>query len=296
MTDTFVIDVCVCTFRRPSVEQTLKSIAAQRLSAHRAIRLIVADNDDQPSAQSLIEKTCAALGLNHVYIHAPSRNISIARNACLEMAEAPLIAFIDDDEEAVPDWLQRLADDLETKALDVAFGPVRALYGSELKPWLRQADLHSTQPAIRASGEIDTGYTCNVLFRRAVIGARRFDPALGRSGGEDTVFFAALAAHGAKLGFCPQAEVTERVTPQRASLGWLLRRSFRSGQSHGRTLANRGGRLSQAALASTKAIFCLMTATAKLASPVGWRSAAVRGALHLGVVTRLLGSKDLELY
>jgi hypothetical protein len=40
------------------------------------------------------------LSLDCLYVHAPARNISIARNACLDAADAPLIAFIDDDETA----------------------------------------------------------------------------------------------------------------------------------------------------------------------------------------------------
>ena len=291
------IDVCICTFQRPSLAQTLGSIAQQRLGPNVSLRVIIADNDDTPSAKALADETCQALGLNHLYVHAPARNISIARNACLDASTAPLIAFIDDDEEASPNWLSHLLSALETEQLDAVFGPVRAIYLPDAAPWVSKADLHSTQPAFRSSGEIDTGYTCNVIFRREAVKSARFDPDLGRSGGEDTVFFATLAHQGARLGFSATAEVSELVPPHRAELMWLLRRSFRSGQSHGRTLVARSRRrLPQAVIAASKAAYCLLSVCLRSGSAVEWRKAAVRGALHAGVVTRLLGSRDLKLY
>ena len=92
------VDVCVCTFRRPSVARLLASLASQDLPAATHLRVIVADNDDIPSARETVMRAFADLGLEGVYLHAPARNISIARNACLNAARATLVAFIDDDE------------------------------------------------------------------------------------------------------------------------------------------------------------------------------------------------------
>ena len=110
------------------------------------------------------------------------------------------------------------------------------------------------------------------------------------------MFFAHLNASGAKLGYVDAAWVIEPVPQNRASLKWLLTRSYRSGQSHARTLRAQNRRWKPAALAMTKAIYCGLTVVAKLPSAAAWRRAAVRGALHLGVVTRLLGGKEPELY
>ena len=48
------LTVCVCTFRRPSVADTLRSIRAQALPAGIALRIVVADNDDTPSARDTV--------------------------------------------------------------------------------------------------------------------------------------------------------------------------------------------------------------------------------------------------
>ena len=94
------VDVCVCTFRRASVSDLLASLAKLETPGWR-VRVIVADNDDQPSARETVESAFAAFRLDGRYIHAPARNISVARNACLDAAQAPLVAFIDDDPDVI---------------------------------------------------------------------------------------------------------------------------------------------------------------------------------------------------
>jgi succinoglycan biosynthesis protein ExoM len=287
------VDVCVCTFRRASLRRTLDSLAAQQGAPE--FRVIVADNDETPSAQALVEQARSDLGLDITYVHAPARNISIARNACLDTANASLITFIDDDEIAPPHWLRTLAGGLG--ANDVVFGPVKAIYAPDAPRWVVDGDFHSFGPVVRANGEIDTGYSSNVLMRRAVIGDARFEPALGRTGGEDTFFFSRLHSAGAKLGASSEAFVEEPTAPERARLSWLLRRSFRSGQTHARVLCYRGqGALAIAAPAFAKALYCLAAALLTLWSPVGWRRDAIRGALHVGVIAKAFGARDVEIY
>ena len=164
-------------------------------------------------------------------------------------------------------------------------------------PWLKAADLHSIQPTILADGRIVTGYTCNCAFRRGKVGTERFDLALGRSGGEDTEFFARLSLRGLIIKAAPDAWVSEPVRTERASLRWLVIRSFRAGQTHARLLVSSGGgRLKAAAPASAKLLFCILLALLKAGSSAGWRKSAVRGALHAGVIAKLCGLDDLQLY
>lgn len=290
-----VVDVCVCTFQRSTLWQTMQSLAAQRGAP--PFRVIVADNDETPSARDMAGRARTDLGLDVHYLHAPARNISIARNACLEAATAGLVAFIDDDEIAPVGWLAALNASMQAQGLDIVFGPVRAQYSQGTPKWVVRGDFHSFGPVVRPNGQIETGYSSNVLFRRAAIGELRFDPRLGRTGGEDTLFFSRLNAAGARLGYCPEAAVYEPTPLARANLRWLVRRAFRSGQTHARVLRDRGeGRLSMVALATAKAAYCGLAAAATIWSPVRVRRNIVRAALHAGVVAKALGADDLELY
>lgn len=284
------IDVCVCTYRRDSLARTLASIDAQAGLAG-GVRILIADNDENPSAKARVE---AAPGpWPRVYLHAPARNISIARNALLEASTADFIAWIDDDEVAEPTWLTALLAAIGDR--DAAFGPVRALYPPEAPDWIRAADLHSTRAVATPDGVV-TGYTSNALVRRSAVGGERFNEALGRSGGEDTEFFTRLYAQGRRFVAAPAAVVSEPTARDRLSLRWLSHRAFRAGQTHARAYIAAGRRGRGLVSASAKATACLALSALFAWDGVARRRFWVRGALHRGVVARLLGTPDLELY
>lgn len=290
------IDVCVCTFRRASVADLLASLAGQALPPGWRMRVIVADNDDGPSGRAIVEQAFSDFGLTGQYLHAPARNISVARNACLDAARGELVAFVDDDETARPDWLARLIDRQARSGANVVFGKVNAVYAADAPTWMRKADMHSTPPPIYR-GQIAGGYTCNVLLRRDVVGELRFNPAFGRSGGEDTNFFGQLQANGVAMTFAEDAVVDERVLPQRYSLEWMSKRAFRSGQTWGLLEQLNGKSRIGLTLMSLAKIFASWAMTViMLWSPARWRKAAVRAQFHAGVLAASMGKAPLELY
>jgi succinoglycan biosynthesis protein ExoM len=276
---------------------TLRSLAEQDAPSDLPFRVIVADNDEAPSARQLVEDAGRRFNLDLLYLHAPARNISTARNACLDAVTAPLVAFVDDDETVDKGWLRAMLAAMETPGAGVVFGPVVAVYRAGAPRWARDADLHSTKPVVRANGLIDTGYTSNVVMRRDLIQGERFPLELGRSGGEDVFFFHRLHSRGATLRFCPDAVVYEDVPEGREKLRWLLKRWFRSGQSHGRLLADRSPRrIGPAATAIVKSFYYLVAVIVRLASPSRWRWNLTRAAMHAGVAAYLLGKKEGQLY
>jgi succinoglycan biosynthesis protein ExoM len=295
-----LVDIGICTYRRPAVADTLASLAALGLPPDVRLRIIVADNDAEPSARATVEAAARAHGLEVAYVHAPSRNISIARNACLDAAEGEHLAFIDDDETAAPGWLAALLREADAGGFDAVLGPVNAVYGEDAPRWIAAGDFHSTRPA-PSGGRILKGYAGNVLIRRETIRrlGLRFDLALGRQGGEDDQFFYRLTDAGGTIGYAPDALAWEPVPPGRASLAWLLKRSFRTGQTHAQRLQARSrgsARAGQLALAAAKASACLAGACVALPSAVSRARWLVRGALHAGVAARLAGLSALELY
>jgi succinoglycan biosynthesis protein ExoM len=293
------VDVGVCTFRRPSVAETLASLGAQQLPADIRLRVIVADNEPQPAAEARVHAAAEAYGLELAYVHAPAHNISIARNAILDAVEGDLLAFIDDDQVAALDWIASLVAALRASDATAVLGPVSAVYPPGTPKWIAAGDFHSFAP-VKVGGRILKGYSCNVLIRADFIhrAGLRFDLSLGRAGGEDDDFFYCLTDAGGTIAEAPEAHVFEPAPPERATLAWLLKRSFRSGQSHGRRQLRRAlpGRLGQLGLASAKSAACLASAAVMAPSPVSRRKWLVRGALHAGAAARLAGFKELTLY
>lgn len=284
------VSICVCTFRRPELSETLGSLARLRLSRDIRAEIIVVDNDATPSARGAVEEARRHCDIAVRYVHAPYANISIARNAAMDASEARFLAFIDDDETASPGWLAALLQAQQATGADIVLGPVNAIYQEDAPEWMRASDLHSTMPVV-SRGEIRTGYSGNVLIDRAspAVAGLRFDLALGKTGGEDTVFFGAAYRSGASLVFAADAVVTEPVPASRCSMRWLADRKLRSGRTHARLrleIDNRN-RWVELALASAKAGYCAAASLARLPWQRRRNMSALRFLFHAGVVAEL---------
>ncbi|MES2144156.1 MAG: glycosyltransferase family 2 protein [Pseudomonadota bacterium] len=296
------VAIGVCTFRRPMVAETLRSLFAQNLPDGMTIRIIVSDNDDTASAKAAVSAMNGPIAVT--YLHAPARNISVARNAALEAAVADgaaWFAFADDDERLEPDWLSALWRTAQATGAGVVLGDVRAHYGPAAPDWMRRGSVHDTRPERDAAGQVMGGYTGNVLIKvgdpRLV--KLRFDPARGRTGGEDTVYFAEARARGVRFAHAPDAVAHEDVPEDRATLAWLLRRRMRMGQTHASLIGTGAGllrRLALATVALAKLGACGVMAMARLPDPLARNRAIMRGALHFGTASGLLSARSLVLY
>lgn len=288
------IDVCICTFRRASLADTLASLSGQSLGLGVTIRVVVADNDDSDTRRAEIEQAGRARGLHLRYLHAPSRNISTARNACLTAASADWLAFIDDDEVAGEDWLSNLL--AQATGADIVFGRSAAIYPPSAPSWMVEGDFHSNR--LERNDPPWNGYTANVLISRQFLKANpiRFREDLGQTGGEDTHFFFEAHLAGARFGYAPDAVVYEPVEPRRARPRWLLLRRFRAGQIHYLLLKRAGNPVRASAAAAVKAIYCSGAALLLLPRPLRAASWALRCALHLGVVAAAVGFAPYREY
>lgn len=296
------IDICICTFQRPHILETLQSIAAMKANPDWAIHVIIADNDETPSSRKMIEAKQEAFPYPLTYIHAPSRNISIARNACLDKAKAPLVAFIDDDEIVSQNWLVEMVTRMEDTKAQAILGPVKAIYQDQCPTWIKEGDYHSNYPAY-VDGKITTGYTGNLLFNQTAkpFKNKRFRLELGQTGGEDSMFFKEAYLAGAKIEYAPRAFVTEVIPHERATFSWLAQRRFREGQTHGMMIQEVESRnpftaIKNIALAAAKSGFSFLVAPFFLP----WRHRMnfwlFRGAMHAGVVAHLVGKNTLVQY
>jgi succinoglycan biosynthesis protein ExoM len=296
------IDICICTFRRDHIVATLHSLARMRRSPDWLLHVYVADNDDTPSARALVEDAATLLPFPLTYLHAPARNISVARNACLAAAQAPFLAFIDDDEVVSEAWLWALVETQEREQADAVLGPVKAVYGPDCPDWIVAGDFHASRP-VWVNGQIITGYSCNVLLRRKIqhdIGLK-FRVDLGRSGGEDTVFFSTLHRAGGYIAYAPDAVVMEAVPDNRAQLDWLFKRRYRFGQTHGLLLTegqvkDRRDLLRAIAVAASKALVCFAAAPLNVFRRDRLLHWLLRGTLHAGVVSHLIGQRTADHY
>jgi succinoglycan biosynthesis protein ExoM len=229
------VSVCICTYDRPHVRETIASVLAQQGLEDTWLEIVIADDHPGSSARQIVAAVAADSAVPVRYVRSAAGNVAAARNACLEAAEGEWIAFIDDDEVAEPTWLSRLVEAQRKYGADVVKGYVRAVYPPETCDWVRAADPYTrdygatgVRPTLLATG--------NVLIRRALVeeNALRFDPTFGRSGGEDTEFFRRLCGRGARAIACRDAVVEEIVPAYRVTREYLVSRYKRMGQTQGK--------------------------------------------------------------
>lgn len=300
--DGIKIDICICTYKRQQVALTLHSLNHIKRLPEWQIRVIIADNDDMPSARELIQKESMAMFFPITYIHAPARNISLARNACLDEVDGDFAVFIDDDEQVSAQWLLELMAEQSKSGAGVVLGPVQAIYNNDCPPWIKRGNFHATNP-VWVDDEIITGYSCNVLMKPsdAALKDLRFRLDLGKSGGEDTFFFAQYTQSGGKISFASEAWVSEEIPDHRAKASWLLQRKFRFGQTHALLLLEKEGgsmpkRARHISIAALKCLYCLAPIPLFIFSKDRLYFWLLRAALHAGVICRLLGKRDLVQY
>lgn len=294
------IDVCICTFRRLSIIDTLESISRQQLPQNVKLAVIVADNDEKNINEAEILAQGTRLNLKIQYVFAPKFNISIARNACLSAATGDLIAFIDDDEVAEPTWLNNLISAHKSTEAGVIFGPALAIYPEHAPSWMTGNDLHSNLPTSR-NGVVETGFSSNVLIDRGIPALRdlRFDLAYGRTGGEDVDYFFRVHRANIPMAICHDAIVREPVAPSRMSFKWLARRRHTYGVIYGHcSLEGLGGmqRIGVVMKSGVKCGFCLLRSAFSIASKKNAAFWFLRGAFHAGVISGAKSPPSREAY
>ncbi|WPB56114.1 glycosyltransferase family 2 protein [Xylophilus sp. GOD-11R] len=228
------VSVCICTFKRPELLEVLLAELHRQIGPDAGVEFVVADNDPANSARPVLDAWADRLPLRA--LHVPVPNIASARNAVVGAAQAPWLAFIDDDESPDPGWLDKLRAAQAQYGADVVFAPVLPRYVPGTPDWLRLGGFFD-RPRFATGTVIGTrdARTGNALLRAArvkALGPTPFDVAFGRTGAEDTVLFRELLARGAKYVWCDEATVQEDVPLARANASWLLRRSYRLGQTY----------------------------------------------------------------
>lgn len=224
------VAICICTFRREELlRELLETLSRLRFSKVPTphLRVVVVDNDPQASAQQI--SASVPLPWPTIYAVEPSRGITYARNRAIAEAGADFIAFIDDDETPSPYWLDELLwAQMEFKA-DVVSGPVLPKYAEAVPGWVKRGGFFDALKL--TTGTVRHTCACNDVLIAAHVFTRvtGFDDAFALSGAEDTNFFLRVRNAGYTIIWCQEATVFEVVSAKRATIAWLLRREFQTG-------------------------------------------------------------------
>ena len=103
------ISICICTYKRPEfLKKLLGAILEQNTNDNFIFSVVVIDNDLNASAKDIIKIIQKESDISITYKVEPVQNIARVRNLAISSASGNYIAFIDDDEIPIKDWIRFL--------------------------------------------------------------------------------------------------------------------------------------------------------------------------------------------
>ena len=220
--------------RQKCLHRALESVRAQRGLEDAAIEIIVVDNSTDGNARAAVA-AFGERGWPISYLSESTPGVATARNAGVRAARGRWVAFLDDDEEARPDWIAELLRIARKTSAQAVFGPVeaRADEAGEIggfAPYFSRAIERADGADItELSAYLGTN---NSMFERALClsDGAPFEESLNEIGGEDSLLLERLVMKGFAFAWAARAGVVEWVPPRRLDWAYVCKRKFLSGQ------------------------------------------------------------------
>ncbi|MEY9930237.1 O-antigen/teichoic acid export membrane protein/GT2 family glycosyltransferase [Catenulispora sp. GP43] len=230
------VSVIICAYTLDRWDDMLAAVGSVR---HQTVRpdeiVLVIDH-----CPELLKRAQEEIGGIRVVPNQCLRGLSGARNTGIRTASHDVLAFLDDDAVADPDWLERLLASYENESVLGVGGLVTPRWDAERPAWFaREFDWVVGCSYRGMQIPVRNFIGANMSFRRDVavrLGGFRTD--LGRVGtrpvgGEDTEFCirATSETEGGSLVYQERARVRHRVPEKRGTRRYFLSRCFAEGLS-----------------------------------------------------------------
>jgi succinoglycan biosynthesis protein ExoM len=284
------ISVCICTFKRPALlKRSLSKLECQRTEGRFTYSIVVADNDAEESAEQTVAAFTTSSSVRAVYCAEARKNIALARNKALENATGEFIAFIDDDEFPVEDWLLNLFKACQESNVAGVLGPVKPHFEEPPPNWIVKGRF-CERPELVTGTKVDwdKARTGNLLFRRSILNGIRyaFSAEFG-TGGEDKDFFLRMTQRGNVFVWCNEAVVYETVHPNRLRRSFMLKRALLRGKNILKHRAGRAWIVMKSMLAVP--IYAVMLPVTLLVGQHSFMRYAIKFCDHLGRILAVFG-------
>jgi glycosyltransferase involved in cell wall biosynthesis len=235
--------VVICAHSPERLDDLCAAVASVLAQSHRPAELLVVVDHNDGLCRSAIERLGNGDPLVEVVASTGPKGLSGARNSGTELAAGEIVAYLDDDARAAPDWIELLvAPYVDPCVVAVGGwadprwdGPEPAWFPEEFA-WVIGCS-HRGLPTELA--EVRNVIGCSMSFRRQVVlEAGGFDVGLGRTaerplGCEETELCIRIrqADRAARILIEPRARVAHRVPAERARWRYFARRCRAEGSS-----------------------------------------------------------------
>ncbi|MEJ7696110.1 MAG: glycosyltransferase family 2 protein [Candidatus Limnocylindrales bacterium] len=231
--------VIVCAYTEDRWERivaAVDSIAGQTRPADEVI--LVIDHNDALRARASAQSWSARVIAND-----DAQGLSGARNSGVRASSAQVVAFLDDDAVADPDWLAHLAAPYAEPNVVGVGGRIDPVWATRRPTWWPPEFDWVVGCTYRGmperTSDVRNPIGANMSFRRsAVLEAGGFDATTGRGrgrpmGGEETELSIRIAQRspGSRIVYEPSATVAHHVPARRATVRYFVERCYAEGLS-----------------------------------------------------------------
>lgn len=243
------VSVVICAFTEKRWEETLAAVGSVRAQSHPASEIILVI-DHNPA---LRERFAAALPDVTVTANQQAQGLSGGKNTGVALASGDIVAFLDDDAVAHPDWLARLAESYQDPAVAGVGGLTLPRWETAQPSWFPDefawtvGCTYRGMPTSRAP--VRNLHGGNASFRRAVFSeVGGFSNGIGRDVGkrplgcEETEFCIRLGQHlpGSVLLFDNRAVIWHLIPAARTRFSYFRSRCYAEGLSKALVTASVG--------------------------------------------------------
>lgn len=231
------VSVVVCTYTEARLDDLGRCLAALAAQTRPADEVVVVVDHDEALRRRL--DGCADM----VVPNAGARGLSAARNTGVDVANGSIVVFLDDDAVPSPAWLAELVAPFADPTVVAVGGRIDPGWPVD-RPWWFPIHLDwtvgCTIPSMpSAGGDIRNVFGASAAFRRdALLAVGGFTEALGRTGANaagceetDVCIRLRQASDGGRVVYAPDSVVVHRVTDDRATVRYVLRRCRAEGRS-----------------------------------------------------------------
>jgi GT2 family glycosyltransferase len=233
------VSVVICAYTEKRWQQTCAALeSALRQEPAPAEVLLVVDHNAE-----LADRARREFASVSVLENAGTQGLSGARNTGLKAATQPVTAFLDDDAEARPGWLEQLVAPYSSPDVVATGGTVHPRWPATRPPWLPPEFDWVVGCSYRGlpetTGPVRNPIGASMSMRTDLaLEVGGFDESVGRVGAntrgcEETELSIRLTASraGSVILYVPAAAVDHHVAPERLAFGYFVRRCWHEGRS-----------------------------------------------------------------
>lgn len=233
------ISIIICAYTEERWDDLVAAIASVQSQTMPAREIIVVVDYNQQLLQRVRDHIPGVIPVENTKV----RGLSGARNSGIAIARSGIIAFLDDDAVAIPNWLVFLSEGFSDPQVLGVGGAVLPLWQAHKSAWLPE-EFHwvvgcTYRGMPESVGMIRNPIGANMSFRREVFDAvGGFQSGIGRVGThplgcEETELCIRARQYWPLRGFLyqPQASVLHRVSGMRTSWHYFCSRCYFEGIS-----------------------------------------------------------------